>query len=136
MEEAIHTGVDVQAVDEEHASARHLFPIWVDPAKRDEIIGRLQDRNIGIAVNYRAVHLLRYFAQRFGYERGALPVAESIGDRTISLPLYPQLTDDEVGRVIAAVGVTVRGEDRLNEASAPVRARGGSCVAQLSAASL
>lgn len=100
-------GVDVQAVDEEHATARHLFPIWVDPAKRDEIIGRLQDRNIGIAVNYRAVHLLRYFAQRFGYKRGALPVAESIGDRTISIPLYPKLTDEQVERVIEAVNGAV-----------------------------
>ena len=35
--------------------------------------------------------------------RGALPIAEEIGDRTISLPLYPALGEDELDRVVAAV---------------------------------
>ncbi len=91
-------------------SARHLFTIWVDPQRRDEILADLQRRQIGVAVNYRAVHLLEYYARRLGHRRGDFPVAESIGDRTISLPLYPQLTTRQIQSVIDAVtsSVTMR----------------------------
>ncbi|MFH1058789.1 MAG: DegT/DnrJ/EryC1/StrS family aminotransferase, partial [Pseudomonadota bacterium] len=44
--------------------------------------------------------------QRFGFKPGDFPAAESIGARTLSLPLYPSLTDAEVDRVIAAVAET------------------------------
>ncbi len=46
---------------------------------------------------------MTYYAQRFGYQPGTYPIAEDIGARTISLPLYPGLTDDEVGYVIETV---------------------------------
>ena len=60
-------------------------------------------RGIGVAVNYRAVHLLQYFTRQFGCRRGDLPVAEAIGDRTVSLPFYTQLTDRQIRRIIQAV---------------------------------
>ena len=33
-------------------SARHLFTIWVDPKKREQIMWKLQDQGIGVAVNF------------------------------------------------------------------------------------
>ena len=100
-------GVQFPAVPHADWSARHLFTIWVDPQRRDEILADLQQQRIGVAVNYRAVHLLQYYARRFGYRGGEFPAAEAIGARTISLPLYPQLTADQIGRVVAAVGRAV-----------------------------
>ncbi len=94
-------GVDFPRVPADSLSARHLFTIWVN--ERDRFLHRLQELGIGVAVNYRAVHLLTYYRERFGFKPGNFPVAESIGERTLSLPLYPQLTDQEVERVIAAV---------------------------------
>ena len=84
-------------------SARHLFTILVPPDKRDTILGRLQEKGIGVAVNFRAVHLLSYYRQNYGYKRGNFPVAEEIGDSTITLPLYPKLTAEEIGYVIEGV---------------------------------
>ena len=110
-------GVEFPSVPHPEWSARHLFTIWVGPQRRDEILADLQQRQIGVAVNYRAVHLLQYYAQRLGYRRGDLPVAESIGDRTISLPFYPQLTADQIDCVVEAVGQAV-GEP--GQAPAPV----------------
>jgi dTDP-4-amino-4,6-dideoxygalactose transaminase len=69
--------------------ARHLFPIWVDGGRRDELLRHLQASGVEVVVNYRAIHLLSYFRQRFGYEKGAFPNAEEIGDETISLPFFP-----------------------------------------------
>ncbi|MFH1060683.1 MAG: DegT/DnrJ/EryC1/StrS aminotransferase family protein, partial [Pseudomonadota bacterium] len=97
-------GVDHPRVPAGAVSARHLFTIWAK--RRDEFLAGLQKRGIGVAVNYRAVHLLTYYAQRFGFKPGDFPAAESIGARTLSLPLYPSLTDAEVDRVIAAVAET------------------------------
>lgn len=99
-------GVEFPKVPEPVWSARHLFTIWVAPPARDEVLAGLQDRGIGVAVNYRAVHLLEYYARQGGYRRGMLPVAESIGDRTISLPFYPALTAEQVDCVVAAVAET------------------------------
>jgi UDP-4-amino-4-deoxy-L-arabinose-oxoglutarate aminotransferase len=79
---------------------RHLFTIWVD--RRDEFLTGLQERGIGVAVNYRAVHLLSYYRQRFGFKPGNFSVAERIGDTTLSLPFYSGLSDDEVQCVIRA----------------------------------
>lgn len=94
-------GIDLPLVDEELASARHLFPIWVDD--RDAVLERLQEEGLGVTVNYRSVHLLSYYQREFGYRRGELPAAERIGDRTLSLPFYPQMSESQVQRVIDVV---------------------------------
>ncbi len=83
--------------------AHHLFTVQVAENKRDALLSSLQKRGIGIAVNFRPVHLLRYYRDRFGFKKGDFTVAESIGARTISLPLYPRLSDDELEYVIKCV---------------------------------
>jgi len=83
--------------------ARHLFTVLAPEGRRDEWLARLQEAGIGVVVNYRAVHLRRFYRERFGCREGDFPNAERIGDRTLSIPLYPALTDEEVERVIEAV---------------------------------
>ena len=84
-------------------SARHLYTIWVEPKRRDEILHSIQNREIGVAVNYRAIHTLTYFRKAFGFEPEDFPVANRIGESTISLPLYPKLKDSEVDYIIDSV---------------------------------
>lgn len=79
--------------------AHHLFPVWVD--SRDDVIAALQCRNIGVVVNYRAIHLLSYFRDQFDYRPGQFPNAERIGDRTLSLPLYPAMPPSHVDHTVA-----------------------------------
>jgi dTDP-4-amino-4,6-dideoxygalactose transaminase len=88
--------------------ARHLFTIQVNEAKRDEILASLQEKGIGVAVNFRPIHLLEYYRQGFGYKEGNFPVAEKIGASTISLPLYPGLKDEEVEYVINCVSGEIK----------------------------
>ncbi|WP_243362116.1 DegT/DnrJ/EryC1/StrS family aminotransferase [Fundidesulfovibrio terrae] len=83
--------------------AHHLYTIWTDPARRDATLHALQQRGIGVAVNFRAIHLLSYFKDTFGFGRGDFPNAEAIGDRTITLPFYTQLRDEQVDYVIEQV---------------------------------
>jgi dTDP-4-amino-4,6-dideoxygalactose transaminase len=83
--------------------ARHLYTIWVDPKKRDEYLNLLQEAGIGVAVNFRVIHLMTYYKKKYKYKVGDFPVAEKIGDSTITLPFYPKLTDKEIQYVINAV---------------------------------
>lgn len=96
-------GVAFPQVSPGTRSARHLFTIWVDPDRRDAVLTELQGNEIGVAVNYRAVHLLTYYREQHGYRRGMFPVAERVGDSTITLPLYPSLRDEQVDAVVEAV---------------------------------
>jgi dTDP-4-amino-4,6-dideoxygalactose transaminase len=92
----------------EGSSAHHLYTIWVDANKRDEIMHRLQDRQVGVAVNYRAIHTLSFFRNHFGFDPSDYPTAFDIGSRTISLPLYPRLSNEEANYVIESVKTIVQ----------------------------
>jgi len=90
-------------VERRGRSSHHLFTIHTWPGERDAVLSKLGAAGIGTAVNYRAIHTLTYLAELLGLPRGALPVAEEIGDRTVSLPMYPTLSEADQERVLDAV---------------------------------
>jgi dTDP-4-amino-4,6-dideoxygalactose transaminase len=83
--------------------ANHLFPILIDPARRDDIIAHLDRSKVATVVNYRAIHLLTYFRETYGFKPGDFPIAERLGSQCISLPFFPGLREDEVDRVVTAL---------------------------------
>jgi len=91
--------------------ARHLYTALLDldrlRADRDEVQLALHRQRIGTGVHYRALHLNQYYRDAFGYARGDLPVAEWISDRTLSLPMSPALSDQDVDDVIFATRRTL-----------------------------
>ncbi len=70
---------------------------------RDAFMAGMKARNIGTGLHYRAVHLYPYYRERFGFKRGDFPNAETISDRIVSLPLFPDLSDADQGRTISAM---------------------------------
>ena len=88
-------------------SAFHLLTIWVDENRRDELLKKLEDKEIGVAVNYRAIHLLTFFKETFGFKEGDFPIAERIGNRTISLPFYVSLEPEKVRYVAQSIKAVV-----------------------------
>jgi dTDP-4-amino-4,6-dideoxygalactose transaminase len=91
--------------------ARHLYTLLLDIERlsggRDDVQAALHQQRIGTGVHYRALHLHRYYRETYGYVPGDLPNAEWISERTLSLPLSPKLTDEDVEDVICAVRHTV-----------------------------
>ncbi|MFX1355561.1 MAG: DegT/DnrJ/EryC1/StrS family aminotransferase, partial [Promethearchaeota archaeon] len=87
--------------------ARHLYTILLDidslRMTRNQFIEALKAENIGTGIHFTALHLHEFYRKTFGYEPGDFPNAEWIGNRTISLPLSPKLTHEDVADVIAAV---------------------------------
>jgi UDP-4-amino-4-deoxy-L-arabinose-oxoglutarate aminotransferase len=98
-------GVVLPAKRPNSRHAHHLFPIRVEPAYRDSLVAHLQSHDIGTTVNYRAIHLLSHFQGTLGHRQGSYPVAEQIGDETLSLPLYPTMPLENVDRVTEALKV-------------------------------
>ena len=93
--------------------ARHLYTLMLDLDRlsidRDAFQAELHRRRIGTGIHYRALHLHAYYRDTYGYGRGDLPNAEWISDRTISVPLSPKLSDDDVDDVISAVTSILEG---------------------------
>jgi dTDP-4-amino-4,6-dideoxygalactose transaminase len=85
---------------------RHLYTILVDPESgwsRDGLAAALREAGVSTSVHFRALHLHSYYAQRFELRRGMFPIAESVSDRVLSLPLSGALTLDQAHRVIEVV---------------------------------
>jgi perosamine synthetase len=84
-------------------AAHHLFILILDPRagiRRDELARALLERQIGTSIHFRPLHLMPFYAQAYGYRPGDLPIAESVYNRSLSLPLYPSMTIDDTGYVI------------------------------------
>ncbi len=90
-----------------HLPAWHLFAPLLNPAAakmdRDRFMAEMKARNIGTAVHYRAAHLYPYYRDRYGYQPGDFPYAETISERIVSLPLFPTMSDADQDRVIGAM---------------------------------
>ena len=86
--------------------ARHIYNQYVIrvPAPiRDELRAELKAKNIGNEVYYPVpLHLQECFAD-LGYSRGDLPHSELAADQTIALPIYPELTDEQMNHVAQTV---------------------------------
>ena len=85
-------------------SSGHVFHVYaVRSPRRDALADALQARGIQVAVHYRKpVHLQSSHAD-LGYEVGAFPVSEQLAGEQLSLPIYPELTDESVEQIAVAI---------------------------------
>ncbi|NDY42940.1 aminotransferase class I/II-fold pyridoxal phosphate-dependent enzyme [Dissulfurirhabdus thermomarina] len=95
-----------------HVHAWHLYVVRLElealAVDRDRFIAELQAENIGIGLHFPAVHLQKYYRERYGFRPGDLPRAEWNGERLFSLPLYPLLEEADQADVAAALERLVR----------------------------
>jgi dTDP-4-amino-4,6-dideoxygalactose transaminase len=84
--------------------AKHVFHLYcVETSHRNELIQHLKDRGIGTGINYPLpLHLQPAYA-RLNLKKGSFPVSERLAERILSLPLYPNLTDAQVGEVVRSL---------------------------------
>jgi UDP-4-amino-4-deoxy-L-arabinose-oxoglutarate aminotransferase len=89
------------------AHSWHLFVVRLDVERagisRNEFMERLKQRNIGTGIHFLAVHLQRYYRESMGTRRGMLPNTEWNSDRICSLPLFPDMTPEDVEDVVDAI---------------------------------
>lgn len=84
----------------------HMFQVILPEerlaAKRADVMADLHAAGIGTGVHYPAIHLFSLY-RRQGWNPGDFPVAEYIGRNTLTLPLFPAMSLDDVARVVTAL---------------------------------
>ena len=78
-------------------SVYHLYVIRTN--KRDELQHHLKTHEVGTLIHYPLPPHLQEAYQELGYQKGDFPLAETIADTCLSLPLFPGLTDGDVNQV-------------------------------------
>jgi dTDP-4-amino-4,6-dideoxygalactose transaminase len=88
-----------------------LLPLDRLRINRAEFIAAMAARGVGIGVHYPAIHLFSAY-RALGYREGQFPNAERIGRETVTLPLFPAMSDSDPERVVTAAGEVLRGAMR------------------------
>ncbi|MBN3138208.1 UDP-4-amino-4-deoxy-L-arabinose aminotransferase [Pectobacterium punjabense] len=91
--------------DYPHLHAWHLFMVRVDETQcgisRDALMAALQTHGIGTGLHFRAVHTQKYYRERYPHLH--LPETEWNSASLMTLPLFPDMLDSDVDRVVAAL---------------------------------
>ena len=96
-----HPAIATPVVDGANEHIFHQYTLRVP--RRDGLLAHLKERGIGCAVYYPVgLHLHPCFAH-LGYQAGSLPHTEAAMREVISLPVYPELSDEALDRVVTAV---------------------------------
>ena len=87
--------------------AFHLYTVLVDEERcgvaRDAFLEAMTAHSVGVGVHYLSIPEHPYYRERFGWRPDDFPEAQRIGRQTVSLPLSPALSDDDVTDVVRAV---------------------------------
>jgi dTDP-4-amino-4,6-dideoxygalactose transaminase len=89
-------------------SVRHLYVVRPRGIERNAFRAGLSERGIATGVHYGEAVPFHPVLAHLGHRRGAFPIAEELAATTVSLPLYPELTDAQRDRVVTAVQAVVR----------------------------
>lgn len=85
----------------------HLYTVQIDfpqiGRSRAQVMADLRQQGIGTQVLYIPVYLQPFYRRSYGYRPGKCPAAEAYYQHTLSLPLYPAMTDADVERVVQVV---------------------------------
>jgi dTDP-4-amino-4,6-dideoxygalactose transaminase len=91
--------------DSKHAC--HLYTILLDidnvKITRDQLLQKLHELKIGTGVHYISLHLQDYYKKTYNYKEDDFPNSKFISDRTLSIPLSANLTEEDVKDVISAL---------------------------------
>jgi UDP-4-amino-4,6-dideoxy-N-acetyl-beta-L-altrosamine transaminase len=97
--------------DDRARSAHHLYIVEFDfpgiGLTRREFVDKLNSYNVGGQIHYIPVHHQPYHREKYNYQNINFPAAEHYYSRCLSLPMHAGLTDDEIGRVINSINVTI-----------------------------
>jgi len=96
----------------------HLYPVRVQKNRhamdRSAIISELRTAGISTSVHWMPLHLHPYYRDALGYKPFDCPCAASIYPELISLPLYPDLTSQDVERICLALRKALTGTNSIS----------------------
>lgn len=95
---------------EEMEYGRHVYHLYViRTPRRDDLLRHLNENGIGAVMHYPTPLHLQPAYQYLNYKLGDFPVAEACAREVLSLPMYPELTDEQVEFIVNTIKKFVRG---------------------------
>jgi UDP-4-amino-4,6-dideoxy-N-acetyl-beta-L-altrosamine transaminase len=95
----VNIPIQLQTIPKEVYSARHLYVVRVNAKQHSSMFEVFRSEGIGVSLHYIPVHLQPYFLN-LGFKEGMFQESEDYGQEAISLPLYPDLSNEEQDKVI------------------------------------
>jgi len=96
-----NSNIILPVIKEDRETAWHLFVIKIN--NRDEVIEELKSRGIGCSVHFIPIHKHPYYKERYGYKDSHYPIANEVFEKSLSLPIYPDMRSDEIEYIIKNV---------------------------------
>jgi len=92
--------------------AKHAFQSYVvlleDKIDRDKVIQQLHDKGIETTIGTYALHAQHFFADTYGYKKGALPNSLAAYSQSLTLPLYPQLEKPDLDTIVSILAAVLK----------------------------
>jgi len=96
------------ADDADHRRSWFVYVVKLAPElDRNAVIGRLEEEGIQTRPYLPSIHLQAYMRERYGFREGMLPVSEDASRRTMALPIFPGLEQDDQERVVEALKAAI-----------------------------
>jgi perosamine synthetase len=86
--------------------------------ERDRIVQGLRRHDVGAANYFPCIHLQPFYKQRFGFEKGMMPIAESVSQRTVALPFFNRMDETHVELATHTLHVMLQREQLLMQKEA------------------
>jgi dTDP-4-amino-4,6-dideoxygalactose transaminase len=101
-------GIEGLLTPSEAEYARHVYHVYaIRVQERDAVRQHLQAKGVGCAVHYPVPIHLQEACRNLGYTKGAFPIAENLADEFVSLPMFPELTKEQIDYVARCVSEVV-----------------------------
>jgi len=95
------SNIQTPFVKNDRETSWHLYVIKID--NRDEVIENLKEAGVGCSVHFIPIHNHPYYKDKYGYTYEDYPVANAVYEKSLSLPLYPDMSSEEIAFVIKNV---------------------------------
>jgi dTDP-4-amino-4,6-dideoxygalactose transaminase len=90
------------SMDVREVPAYHVFPVILpETIIRHDFMTGLRDAGIQSSIHYRPIHTFTYYQKKYG--KVHLPITEQVGQREVTLPLYPTMGEEKINLVVAQV---------------------------------
>jgi dTDP-4-amino-4,6-dideoxygalactose transaminase len=97
------SGLVLPRATDHDAHVWHMYVVLVESLEREAFRNRLADRGISTAVHYPTPVPFQPVFAHLGYRRGDFPIAEHVMHRCVSLPMFAELTSEQIQAVADAI---------------------------------